>query len=114
VWFAGSVVDDVAERAWALDGNTIGTLAEFVERARLAEHPGQCPPARAMLADHEAIIRLLGVALETGANTYQDTGTNDFLTGLMEQHEKMAQMLWAFMAGAAVSPDEVVDTSLLP
>jgi starvation-inducible DNA-binding protein len=29
-------------------------------------------------------------------------GTNDFLTGLMEQHEKMAWMLRAFLAGATV------------
>jgi starvation-inducible DNA-binding protein len=67
-----------------------------------------------MLADHEAIIRPLGVALETGANTYQDRGTNDFLTGLTGQHEKMAWMLRACVAGAAVLPDEVVNTSTLP
>jgi starvation-inducible DNA-binding protein len=35
-------------------------------------------------------------------NTYQDAGTNAFLTGLMEQPEKMAWMLRAFLAGAAV------------
>ena len=101
-----TVVDDVAERARALDGNAIGTLAEFVEHARLTEHPGQYPPAREMLAnllaDHETVIRQLRVDLETSANTYQDAGTNDFLTGLMEQHEKMAWMLRAFLAGAAV------------
>ena len=83
-----TVVDDVAERARALDGNTIETLAEFVERARLTEHPGQYPPAREMLtnllADHETVIRQLRIDLETRANTYQDAGTNDFLTGLME------------------------------
>ena len=84
-----TVVDDVAERARALDGNAIGTLAEFVERARLTEHPGQYPPAREMLtnllADHETVIRQLRIDLETRANTYQDAGTNAFLTGLMER-----------------------------
>jgi starvation-inducible DNA-binding protein len=29
-------------------------------------------------------------------------GTNDFLTGLMEQHEKMAWMLRAFLEGPSV------------
>jgi starvation-inducible DNA-binding protein len=29
-------------------------------------------------------------------------GTNDFLTGLMEQHEKMAWMLRAFLEGLSV------------
>ena len=48
-----------------------------------------------LLADHEAIIRTLRVDLETCADRYRDAGTNDFLTGLMEQHEKMAWMLRA-------------------
>jgi starvation-inducible DNA-binding protein len=100
------VVDDVAERARSLDGSAIGTLAEFVEHTRLSEDPGQYPPANDMLAkllaDHETVIRQLRVDLETCANTHQDMGTNDFLTGLMEQHEKMAWMLRAFLAGAAV------------
>jgi len=30
---------------------------------------------------------------------YRDMGTNDFLIGLMERHEKMAWMLRAFLAG---------------
>lgn len=101
-----TVVDDVAERARSLDGNAIGTLAEFVEHTRLSENPGQYPPANDMLArllaDHEAMIRQLRVDLEACADTYKDMGTNDFLTGLMEQHEKMAWMLRAFLAGATV------------
>ena len=32
-------------------------------------------------------------ALETSANRFGDAGTSDFLTGLMEEHEKMAWML---------------------
>jgi starvation-inducible DNA-binding protein len=31
-------------------------------------------------------------------STHQDAGTSDFLTGLMERHEKMAWMLRAFLA----------------
>jgi hypothetical protein len=30
---------------------------------------------------------------------YHDIGTNDFLTGLMERHEKMTWMLRTFLAG---------------
>jgi starvation-inducible DNA-binding protein len=101
-----TIVDEVAERARTLGGNAIGTLAEFLERTRLAEQPGQYPPARDMLvnllADQENVIRQLRVDLETCADTHQDMGTNDFLTGLMEQHEKMAWMLRAFLAGASV------------
>jgi starvation-inducible DNA-binding protein len=99
------VVDDVAERVRALGGNATGTLAEFLEHTRLPEHPGQYPAAPAMLtnllADHETVIRQLRVDLETSVDTYHDAGTNDFLTGLMEQHEKMAWMLRAFLPGAS-------------
>jgi len=42
------------------------------------------------------------VDVETCADTYHDMGTNDFLTGLMEQHEKMAWMLRAFLEGPSV------------
>jgi starvation-inducible DNA-binding protein len=44
----------------------------------------------------------LRVDLEACADDYHDMGTNDFLTGLMEQHEKMAWMLRAFVTGASV------------
>lgn len=100
------VVDDVAERARSVGGSAFGTLTEFSQHTRLKEHPGQYPSARAMianlLADHEAIIRQLRIDLETCAERYHDMGTNDFLTGLMEKHEKMAWMLRAFSSGESV------------
>jgi starvation-inducible DNA-binding protein len=54
------------------------------------------------LSDHEAVIQRLRVGLETCADEYHDVGTNDFLTGLMERHEKMAWMLRAFLEGRSV------------
>jgi starvation-inducible DNA-binding protein len=97
------VVDTVAERARALGGNAMGTLSEFLKSTRLQEESGDYPEARRMLAnllaDHEALIRHLRVDLETCAEKYHDVGTNDFLTGLMEHHEKMAWMLRAFLEG---------------
>jgi starvation-inducible DNA-binding protein len=97
------IVDDVAERIRALGGKAIGTLAEFLKHTRLKESPGEYPQASEMLAhlqaDHEATIRQLRVDLETCADRYHDMGTNDFLTGLMERHEKMAWMLRSFLAG---------------
>jgi starvation-inducible DNA-binding protein len=46
-----------------------------------------------LLADHEATIRQLRVDLGICGDTYHDMGTNDFLIGLMERHEKIAWML---------------------
>ena len=96
-------VDDVAERARTLGGHSVATLGEFVEAARLKEHPGQYPSAEDMLetplADHEAIIRQLRADADAAASTFHDMGTNDFLTGLMEDHEKMAWMRRSFLEG---------------
>lgn len=96
------IIDEVAERARMLGGWSLGTLAEFSQHTRLKEEPAKYPNAQQMLAnllaDHEAIIRFLRTDLETAADKYQDIGTNDFLTGLMEQHEKMAWMLMAFVS----------------
>jgi starvation-inducible DNA-binding protein len=77
-------------------------MAEFMKNARLSEEkPGSVPPARVMVAnlvaDHEAIIRQLREDVDKTADEYHDMGTSDFLTGLMEAHEKMAWMLRAFL-----------------
>jgi starvation-inducible DNA-binding protein len=97
------VIDEVAERARSIGGPSAGTLAEFLEMARVKERAGDRPPAPKMianlLADHEAIICILRTDLETCATAHNDAGTSDFLTGLMERHEKMAWMLRAFLDG---------------
>jgi starvation-inducible DNA-binding protein len=97
------IVDDVAERSRALGGNAFGTMIEFLKATRLKEESGYYPEAGHMianlLADHETLICHLRTDLETCAEQYHDAGTTDFLTGLMEQHEKMAWMLRAFLEG---------------
>jgi len=91
-------VDEVAERIRTLGAPAPGTLAEFAKQTRLREHPGESPDARTMLAnllaDHEALAHTLRDDLETAAGA-GDAGTSDFLTGLLEKHEKTAWMLRA-------------------
>jgi len=95
------IVDDVAERSRMLGGSSIGTLGEIAQYTRLKEHPGHYPPANEMIAnlltDHETIIRHVREDLQIAAEMWHDMGTSDFLTGLMEKHEKMAWMLRAFL-----------------
>ena len=97
------LIDDVAERARTLGGHAVGTLAEFKQLGRIKEEPGRRPAARQMLqnllADHEAIVQVLRKDLQTAMDKHGDAGTSDFLTGLMERHEKMAWMLRAFLEG---------------
>ena len=100
------VVDEVAERARALGGFALGTMTEFVQRTRLREHPQEYPDARHMLSnlltDHESLIRQLRADAETCDEKFHDLGTNDFLAGLMERHEKMAWMFRSFLEGEHV------------
>lgn len=92
--------DDVAERARALGEKTIGTMEEFLKFSNLRESPGKYPQAQAMieslLNDHETVIRELRKDLDACSAKYKDMGTSDFLTGLMEEHEKIAWMLRAY------------------
>jgi starvation-inducible DNA-binding protein len=96
-------IDDVAERARTLGGHAVATLAEFEQLTRLKEHPGRYPAARDMLknllADHEAVIQTLRHDVDIVMEQHRDAGTSDFLTGLMERHEKMAWMLRSFLEG---------------
>ena len=91
------VVDEVAERARSLGRRAFGTMKEFLKVARLKEEPGEVPAAKGMalslLEDHEELINFLREDLAACAERYKDAGTSDFLTGLMEKHEKMAWML---------------------
>ena len=92
-------IDEVAERIRSLGGNTISTMAEFIQHTRLEENPGEYSDARTMvsklLADHESIIRNLRKEVNVCFDKFHDIGTQDFLTGLIEDHEKMAWMLRA-------------------
>ena len=50
-----------------------------------------------LVTDHETVIRNLRQDLRACDEEYDDMGTSDFLTGLMEIHEEMAWMLRAFL-----------------
>lgn len=95
------IVDDVAERARTIGVNSLGSLQEMVDHKTLEEDTTKGTDAkhmvRSLLSDHEAIVRKLRVDLEKAADKYKDIGTNDFLTGLMEKHEKMAWMLRSYL-----------------
>jgi len=93
-------VDEVAERIRQLGAVSPGSLAEFVKESELTEVPGGTLKSDDMIsklhADHETLIRSLRKGLQL-AEKHGDQGTMDFLTGLMEKHEKMAWMLRAHL-----------------
>jgi starvation-inducible DNA-binding protein len=90
------VIDSVAERARALGGKVPARLADFSKTSRLSEIDGTSLNAEAMilamLDGHENLVRMLRIDTEV-VDDLDDEGTTDFLTGLMEAHEKRAWML---------------------
>jgi starvation-inducible DNA-binding protein len=96
------IVDQIAERGRSIDGWAFGTMNAFSHHARLKEpsdhYPEPCEMIANLLDDHEAVIRQLRGDLETCADKYYDMSTKDFLTDLIEQHEKMTWMLRAFLS----------------
>ncbi len=91
-------IDEIAERGRALGAVAPGTLASLLAMTRLQEQqtiPNAQGMVAALLQDHESIVRQVRADIETTGVTYRDVGTSDFLTGILEAHEKMAWMLRA-------------------
>lgn len=93
-------IDEIAERIRMIGGVAPGSMKEFLKLTRIDEQPGGKLEAEkmiaALLSDHEAIIRSLREDVEK-AGQAGDAGTNDFLVGLLESHEKTAWMLRAHL-----------------
>lgn len=91
-----SSIDEIAERVRSLGHTPAASLAQFLELTRLQESAVRLTAQEmvgALLSDHETIIRQLRQDVEATGSQFGDAGTQDFLTGLMEDHEKMAWML---------------------
>ena len=89
-------IDEIAERIRALGFKVSSSLSEFQKNSQLKEHPGAYPDANIMVSnllnDHESVIQTIREKIPVGEK-YGDIGTEDFLTALLEKHEKTAWML---------------------
>jgi starvation-inducible DNA-binding protein len=104
-------VDELAERVRMLGGLPIGTAAGFLDKSVIREHPGDVGNATQavsmLLTDHETVVRTLREAIGI---CEKDAGSADFLTRLLEHHEKMSWMLRSFLEGEGVASDGVTQT----
>jgi starvation-inducible DNA-binding protein len=95
------VIDETAERIRTLGHYAPGTLREFLELTDLTEASRETNDSKGfigeLLTDHESIIIRLRESIDPIASKGKDFGTSDYLTGLMEKHEKMAWMLRAHL-----------------
>lgn len=95
-------IDEIAERISKLGALSPGTMQEFLNLGSIKETPGKNPNQAGMikelLADHEAVIKTLRKAVDDCEEKYEDKGTSDFLTELMQQHETIAWTLRRYMS----------------
>ena len=91
------MMDEVAERIRTIGHYAPATLKEFLALTHLSERIHEKNDGmgfiKELLADHESIIIHLRENIDHIANELKDSGSSDFITGLMEAHEKMAWML---------------------
>ena len=94
-------IDEVAERISKLGGKTIGTMQEFGKLSGIKEYPGKYPSSKEMikelLGDHETVIVQLRKYVDDCSEKYNDAGTADLLTSLMEAHETIAWTLRRYL-----------------
>jgi starvation-inducible DNA-binding protein len=96
------IIDEVAENARQFGGFAVATMSDFLQGSRLKEQPGEFPDddtmIRNLLADHEAIIRQLRKDIDRATDQLGAPDAADFLTGVLEDHDKMAWMLRSYLA----------------
>ena len=95
------IIDSVAERIRTIGHYAPATLKSFLDLTHLSEAKSEENNSfgfiKELLADHESIIIYLRENIDRLASELKDYGTSDFITGLMETHEKMAWMLRAHL-----------------
>ncbi|MGP8214436.1 MAG: Dps family protein [Bacteroidia bacterium] len=95
------IIDDVAERVRSIGHYSLGSLKDFLRLSRISENKElseEKEALRTLLAGHETIIQALRKEIPHVTDKYLDLGTADFITGIMEHHEKMAWMLRAYLS----------------
>lgn len=91
------IIDDIAERVRTIGHYAEASMTDFLKLTHLSEETRQKNDGagfmKTLLEDHESIIIHLRENINLIANEWKDAGTSDFITGLLETHEKMAWML---------------------
>jgi starvation-inducible DNA-binding protein len=92
-----TIIDSVAERNRIFGHYVDAMLKAFLSVSRFTEQKHEKNNSKGylkeLLTDHETLILSLRTNSKVFANKYHDLGTSDFITGLMESHEKMAWFL---------------------
>ncbi len=91
------LIDSVAERIRAIGHYAPATLQSYLDLTHLTEKTKEYNDSQGfikeLLEDHESIIIVLREHIKSFTDDFKDAGSIDFVTGIMEIHEKMAWFL---------------------
>ncbi|PXY01825.1 DNA starvation/stationary phase protection protein [Marinifilum breve] len=92
-------IDDIAERVRMLGHYPPSKMSSFLKLSELDENlsgPNNSSAfIQVLLDDHETIIRYMRGLINPFNDQYDDAGNADFITMLVEEHEKLAWFLRA-------------------
>ena len=96
------IVDTVAEKIRIIGHYVPAQLAKYLELTHLSETTPEKNDSRTLYGDlleaHESIIIFIRENIKPFAEKLKAEGISDYITGLMEQHEKTAWMLRAHLS----------------
>ena len=91
------IINSVAEHIRTIGHYTFATLKSFLSLTHLTEVNREKNDAQGflheLLTDHERIIIHCRENIHRFANEYKDIGSSNFITQLMETHDKMAWVI---------------------
>ena len=94
-------IDMIAERIRVIGHFAVGNMSDFLKMTHLDEGKNiELNPEnmlRALVQDHQMIIRWLRSQSTSLAEKYNDEGTADFMLDIMKEHEKLAWKLRSFL-----------------
>ncbi|MBX2944109.1 MAG: DNA starvation/stationary phase protection protein [Cyclobacteriaceae bacterium] len=95
------IVDTVAEKIRAVGHYVPAQLKKYLELTHLSEKSLKKNDSQTLFAelleDHESIIQFLRENIKPDADKLKAEGVSDYITGLMEFHQKTAWMLRAHL-----------------
>ncbi|MCI3936300.1 DNA starvation/stationary phase protection protein [Chryseobacterium aahli] len=92
-----AIIDSVAERIRSLGHYAPASLKSYLSLTHLTEAKSEKNDSegfiKELLQDHQSIIISICEHVKCFGEEFHDLGTADFVTGLMQKHEKMAWFL---------------------
>jgi len=95
------ILDTVAEKIRTIGHYVPAQLNKYLELTHLSEKAPESNDSQALFADlleaHESVIVFIRENIKPFADKLKAEGISDYITGLMEHHEKTAWMLRAHL-----------------